>query len=833
MGTYKVIKWLLESGERCTPPLSKPTVAFTASKTKVDDLLPMATRIAASTEPKIDITLELLDVLKDVINGRQLCADWYAALAKQPQQGGSENDKTHQYFLDVLKKIYEILQKEHKSRRPKRKKKMPQLPTDTGDLTNLFQHLGLEETAEETPEAVTPLFDGTRKVKQPTVNAKLEDSKHEQEETMFAVWALLHDFHGIRKSTRKTMKRFVDGKISFMAVAQATIDAMHVSASIADQFRQECPKLQGFNDIIRLLGVERFYGTANAAQYCENLEPSWEEANKEAELLCVDGWTVAATAKSKLSLKLVTEIPERTAHLTHDLVPRPETPLHPLSRYFASAFSELERLQESNQYDRSPDSLAKLWCCTDVYTFTLYNFFLKVMEGCVDFGVVIATSLYCDLHDAVKGNMEVGFNICSSLITQQTTEMFDHMKTLFEDEVQSSSQVPSDVKEWLRKEQNLVAPHTSKEGVEGWLYQISEENRSFVPRTLLEIFPLLAASLARQCCEAWENLGVNLCNLRQHVLATAHLHKALAAGHQAKQWPDLDFLVKAQDKSSRPFLRQNEVDVDMVFKEYALALGFTLNQVRGTQKPKLKSSLNARYPDALHLRPAIVSTKEKIETGFMNHRLGFKSRFGDLSAIYNGVKKYHTATGIQDKEICNQWEQTKKLSASQLLQVLHEIALHEERFAYFDYIGFYLLCLDLLKFASTCIELSGRQIGNKSDRGLWLFEVVFEILSDAATDHKRGLSKENSALGEIAEYFDGEIARHASKFVDGSRAQVQRQIDVAQATCRTPVAFEHAAKELMPYFAVNWNDFLAAIRGDTISDASLQHAARIYQAFHL
>lgn len=612
-----------------------------------------------------------------MITGRQLCADWYAALAKQ---GESENDKTHLYFLDVLKQIYDVLQKEHKSRRPKRKKKMPQLPTDTGDLANLFQHLGLEETAEESSETGSALSDKTPKAKQPTVKPKLEDSRHEQKEVMFAIWALLHDFHEVRKFTRKIMKRFVDGKISFMAVAQATDDAMHVSASITGQFREEYPELETFDDIIKLLGVERFQETANRAQYSENFESSWEEGNKEAELLCVDGWTVVTTAKARLAIKLVKQAPEGSTHLSGDLFPGPGTPLHPLSEVFISAFTEFESLRRLNQYDLSLESLVRLSSCADIYTFGLYNFFLRVIVGGADIAVVLLTALYCDIHDALKGNMEAGFNICSTLIAHQSSEMVDQLETFFKKELEIPWQEVPSLMEWLRTGQDLVVPHTTEDGVEGWLYEkIGEDTRSFISRTLLEMFPLLAASLARQSCEEWENLGVEVCNWKHIVLSAAHLHKALAIGYHAKPWSDLDFLMQAQDRSCKSLLRPNEanVTVDIVFKEYALALGFTITQVSGTQKPTLKPSANAKYPNAPQLQSAIRSTKEKDETALMYKRLDLTPRPGDLSPFYSAIRKYHSTTGIQDVEISRQWTQTKKLSTSQLLQVLHEVALHE------------------------------------------------------------------------------------------------------------------------------------------------------------
>lgn len=722
-------------------------------------------------------------MLKDVITGRQLCADWYATLAEESQQGESENNKTHQYFLDVLKQIYEVLQREHKSRRPKRKKKMPQLPTDTGDLTNLFQHLGLEETTDENSESSEASSGRKPKMRQPVVNTKLEDSKHEREEMMFAVWAMLHDLHEVRIFNRKIIKRFLDGEISFMAVAQATTDAMQVGSSISHQFRQQHPALEGFDDVIRLVGIEHFFNTANKAQYSGNVGSGWREANEEAELLCVDGWTVAVMAKTVLALEHVTR--ESGTHLLHDLLPRKETPCHPLGMIFVNALCELGTLHHLNPYESSR-FLWEIWSFTDFYTFNLFNFAFNMLSERLDFGLVFASSLYCDIHDAMMGKLGSGFDVCNSLVMHHWGEGIDQLQSLMEKEYKFSYEATPASVQWMPPEKKFVVPCATKEGIEGWNVQRKGLDTFFVPRTLLEMFPLLAAEIARQVCEFWESFGAQVCNWKQVVLSAAHLHKALVAGHQAERWSDLNFLMRAQDSSSRPLLRQNEAEVDMVFKEYALALGFPLNQVSGTRRPKLKSGGKSKYPDALQLQPALCSAHEKRETAKMNDRLGLKISPGDLRDVYNAIRKYHTTTGIQDKEICRQWEQTKKLSPSQLLQVLHEIALHEEQFAYFDYLGLFTLCLKLLDFTRTAYytALAGRLNIHQLGRDLWYFEIVFEVLSEAATEHRRGSAKKQSVLGTIAEYFSTEIARDSNKLVDASRAEITRQLDVTYAIRR-------------------------------------------------
>lgn len=118
-----------------------------------------AQHIVDSKVRTIEISVDILDVTKvseksvsntakwltshqDAISGREQAAKWYTALGEDTLGDNglsldAAND-SHQYFLKALRQIFDILRKEHKSRCPKRKKRMPVLASDTNDLTNLY-----------------------------------------------------------------------------------------------------------------------------------------------------------------------------------------------------------------------------------------------------------------------------------------------------------------------------------------------------------------------------------------------------------------------------------------------------------------------------------------------------------------------------------------------------------------------------------------------------------------------------------------------------------------------------------------------------------------------
>lgn len=80
-GTKKIVTWLVESTTKSTKTKvgKKSATPAVVVRIPVDRLVDLAKQIVSATDPQIEIPLEILDITKDVLNGRRLCADWYAA----------------------------------------------------------------------------------------------------------------------------------------------------------------------------------------------------------------------------------------------------------------------------------------------------------------------------------------------------------------------------------------------------------------------------------------------------------------------------------------------------------------------------------------------------------------------------------------------------------------------------------------------------------------------------------------------------------------------------------------------------------------------------------
>ena len=204
---------------------------------------------------------------QDVISGRRLCAEWYAAFRTKD----STSNEQHTYFIGILEQVFDILKKEHKARRPKRKKKMPDLATDVNDLHNLYCHLGLDDATEEDDlPAGTPSKKGLPDEKSSTkAEASQEyDFEAPQDEKLFAVWSVLHDLQALREEVRATWQKYTSGDISFLAASTSTEDAMQVAGSLSYDLIAEYEDLSTYRAIIDMVGAD---------WYLEELISDWND----------------------------------------------------------------------------------------------------------------------------------------------------------------------------------------------------------------------------------------------------------------------------------------------------------------------------------------------------------------------------------------------------------------------------------------------------------------------------------------------------------------------------------------------------------------------------
>ncbi|EME43742.1 hypothetical protein DOTSEDRAFT_79739 [Dothistroma septosporum NZE10] len=151
--TRKLVQWLVRTAEKVSGPrnASFPRLAIgnkqaARQQIPVDCLAPLA-RAVVDANPRVDIELSVLDIARDCALGCKEYVLWYKSLAKGTNGDvwPIEANRKHRYMVSKLEEISEMLRREVKARQPKRKKRI-ELPSDSGDFSNIYQHLEVEET---------------------------------------------------------------------------------------------------------------------------------------------------------------------------------------------------------------------------------------------------------------------------------------------------------------------------------------------------------------------------------------------------------------------------------------------------------------------------------------------------------------------------------------------------------------------------------------------------------------------------------------------------------------------------------------------------------------
>lgn len=286
-GTSKLIEWLCNGARVCGVRIALDAQRYSTSlrsvKVLTADLPRYASTVVASSSPRIEITLEVLEVTKDAIAGRKHCHNFYMKFA------GSDisSNQRHAHFIAILEQVYDTLRKEYKNRLPKRKKKIPIHAADSNDLNNLFCHLGLEDTETDIPNDAPqteskPDHRARRTRKTPVANRTtlFELEGDEEEEKSFAIWCLLKDCHQLRSRVQTVWEQYSQGEISFLTATKVTEYSLAIIQNLGNNFKQRNADLSSFANVLDFLRIE---------QYLQELEQNGC-ASERWDMLCLESW---------------------------------------------------------------------------------------------------------------------------------------------------------------------------------------------------------------------------------------------------------------------------------------------------------------------------------------------------------------------------------------------------------------------------------------------------------------------------------------------------------------------------------------------------------------
>lgn len=308
LGTVKLVDWLRETAAHVARRTGE--VLHTAGTLSTTDLLRLAKSIS-STRPKVTVPVAMLLCVRDVIEGRTQCANFYTQL----ENSGTQTDETfvrlnrsHQYFISVLERIQDQLQGlqvETSTRTPSQPAKST---TKIGKKAK-FDVLELEEPSawsESTPDTgkeqdASGNYDGFSASDPPEPASRCSLEEDADMEDSFAIFCAFQDLRVIRLHLQAVWKDYHNGRISYLVAIEITKAGFVIVTDICGSLLTSCPWMDCFDDISDYLGMESSEGGFEPAYFMNNLAKVAPTAGlrdikgdmvKPSELFCAPAYTV-------------------------------------------------------------------------------------------------------------------------------------------------------------------------------------------------------------------------------------------------------------------------------------------------------------------------------------------------------------------------------------------------------------------------------------------------------------------------------------------------------------------------------------------------------------
>ncbi|KAM3419846.1 hypothetical protein BST61_g3175 [Cercospora zeina] len=760
-GTTGLVNWLASSAQQLNDRQAGAPGATQHStipkKVSLSTLIEYAKRVVAARNPPIEISTAILDITKDAILGRKAAMQWYRELADSGDSAGVKDvsdlrqaNSTHEHFLQVLEQVWEILNREHKSRRPKRKKQMPKLASVENDLTNLYQHLHIEEPADVPDEESTsgPATPAAPPRAQPGRGADDFQLDNGREDDLFAIWCLLKDMFDIRVHLKGVWRQYKQGTLSFISAAKIADSAMAVCWELAGEFTALHPELDDFDTLVAVIGAQDFTLIAMGAQLYHGDEDHDKTCTRcdyrrhDAELLCCHAWRALGSFRSVQQYVWANEFERRDVF--QGKKPYINIPGFPFTKVLMNLAFELKTTFPCvgpRHFHRAAFDQAS--CTPDLYLTELLAFSATAN---MNIGLVAATQIYADMHDELGGNMSC------ELEESERAHRFN-MGTV----QQCVSELGEEV--WSKAAENApLKVKQERNGAWGWIFRIPGGAREdlgpgeiFLPESILKALPLLPASIVRCHLYAAQQQAIEQVSKYGLLLSAAHLyHAGRITRAIPKPWDDMDFVIERQETRGVP-LRLVATNLKSTARHFLLAIGHSLAEVTSKRLPDMLTPVQAESKRVKCVSACLFDTiqNDEVHTGELRH-------------LYQVVKAY--GKRIQNNTIKTQYLATKRLTPVQLLQVAQEVIVDDEPHLFFDYLNFRETCRT---FAVDASKIAARSCGVKyhcSGHDKDLYAPTQIILWQAARDEERHQSKFATELWNVGKVANQLIETQGSKY---------------------------------------------------------------------
>ncbi|USW54122.1 hypothetical protein Slin15195_G074410 [Septoria linicola] len=225
----------------------------------------------------------------------------------------------------------------------------------------------------------------------------------------------------------------------------------------------------------------------------------------------------------------------------------------------------------------------------------------------------------------------------------------------------------------------------------------------------------------------------------------------------------MEFFIEHQNLLGT-FLRRGEPNLRSVAIQYAVAVGVPLAQATKATTTSLKLPTGAALSQkAIQCTPCCRYTDLRLKP--CPRKGGEPDVSSQTRLLYELVRSHGTT--IRDAAIHEQWRQTKKLSACQLLHVALEVIIDDEPHMHFDYDQFLSGCCRLLSEAELHYSRHSR-FGSRRRYDLHALKgeystVVHNIISEAADMELRERPLANTMLAKVCKMLESHISTYGGQ----------------------------------------------------------------------
>lgn len=741
-GTKKIVDWLTRNASRYIDISPFVTVgkSSTTSKISARALVSLAEVIVSTHRTSnplptgITTTSTITKLIREVIDGRQASADWYAT---QPTSDEAElGNEAHRFFIEILREIHSLL---ISVQQPKKTASDSHSNSSTSknaeqDINNLFSQLELEEPSASPLGNAQKLARQLPKSRTPIAKIALDDEAGNKE---FALYCHLEDLRDVRQYIRGVWLDYASGAVSLLTAAMVTETAFGMMR-IADErfvaiyksfgdwwFLPEFMSFDAYNEgSITLLISTKDKANASASTQRQDL----------IDLICPS----EAFMLRDLALKV------KEAKAGGDLL----QVLNPLTECYDFDFilnSNIFTLIHQSQLfgARCPERTTRQSHERAEFVFGLINY---LIDGDTPLWLVSACQIYRSIYNIIGSNPFCASEEYLTKMKQLKSQLpfqprgrehgrsgWDVLDCVFKD----LKPLESLMRVTLDKAEALSEAKGDWSQTVAWMH----ENMGR-PLACLEGMPCFPGQLLYFAKAKLHQIGVAWANKKAVILAMAHLYtNCRKYGLVKGTWQDMELII-SQHKAATPLVPRSTKNADCFtpLRHYLLCLGVPATEFSRGRIPKLPTANHIKK----HSRQIIVTSAymTTLFEGQLNvEQLGFS-------------REDPTETTLKQlADSSKEGQSSRQHTLVELLSALKKVMIKDEPSLNFNYFGFYTICSAFLM-----------SVGQQMNWELEPYAIVHRLLEDATSASSQSKSVASSMLGVTASVLDKLILTEGNKF---------------------------------------------------------------------